>query len=61
MPDLPHFGPGVPASSRVCSYLSGGFDWYEADAELAEEITRICPEAPGMARSSREFLRRAVR
>ena len=56
----PGFSPDLPASSRVCDYLSGGPDWYEADRELGKRIEGLCPEAREMAAASREFLARAV-
>jgi hypothetical protein len=56
----PNFSPELPASSRVCDYLSDGHDWYEADRELGKRIEGLCPEAREMAAANREFLARAV-
>jgi S-adenosyl methyltransferase len=54
------FNPELPGSSRVYDYLTGGLDHYQADRDLAAEITKLCSEAAEVARSNREFLGGAV-
>ena len=46
--------------ARVYDYWLGGKDNFAADRRLAEEITRLNPDAPGMARDNRAFITRAV-
>jgi hypothetical protein len=54
--ESPGLDPDVPASSRVCDYLSGGYDWYGPDWELGDRISELCPEAREMAAANGEFI-----
>ncbi|MFF4755291.1 SAM-dependent methyltransferase [Streptomyces sp. NPDC002514] len=50
----------VPNSARVWNYWAGGKDYYEADRQAGDAYAAIAPHIDAMARSSREFLVRAV-
>jgi hypothetical protein len=47
--------------ARMYDYFLGGKDNFVADRRAAEEISRALPTMAEVARSNREFLRRAVR
>src|ERR1700742_518308 len=57
--------PGVDARSpniaRVYNAFLGGKDNFAADRQVVDSVVRVAPEAPGIARGNRAFLRRAVR
>ncbi|RBM18720.1 SAM-dependent methyltransferase [Streptomyces sp. PT12] len=48
-------------SARVWNFWLGGRDWYEADRDAGEQITRVYPGIVRTARFQRMFLARAVR
>lgn len=50
-----------PSPARVYDYNLGGAHNFEADRQVAEQITRIMPQLPLILRANRHFLRRAVR
>jgi S-adenosyl methyltransferase len=54
------FDASKPNVARVYDYWLGGKENFAADRQLAEEITRLNPDAPGMARDNRAFITRAV-
>lgn len=56
----PDIDPNVPASARVWNYWLGGKDNYEADRDVGDEVARQAPQVPQLARTSRDFLGRAV-
>src|SRR3954454_14143310 len=49
-----------PSAARVYDYYLGGSHNFEVDRQMAEEAMRLWPELPGIIRSNRAFLRRAV-
>ena len=51
----------VPHSARIWNYWLGGSDNYAVDREAGEEYQEIFPGIAVVARTSREFLTRAVR
>jgi hypothetical protein len=51
----------VPHSARIWNYWLGGKDNYPVDREAAEQFEQFYPGIADVARSSREFLIRAVR
>ncbi len=51
----------VPHSARVWNYLLGGKDNYPVDRTLGDAILRASPGLADVARTSREFLGRAIR
>jgi hypothetical protein len=67
MPDeLPAWAPASvdldrPNAARVYDYLLGGACNFEPDRQFAEKLLATIPEARGVARLNRSFLRRAVR
>jgi S-adenosyl methyltransferase len=52
---------GVPHSARVWHYWLGGKDHFAADREVGDQVRQVYPEIVEVARTSREFLIRAVR
>jgi hypothetical protein len=50
-----------PNAARVYDYLLGGACNFEHDRQFAEQLLATIPEARGVARMNRAFLRRAVR
>ncbi|WP_049565316.1 SAM-dependent methyltransferase [Streptomyces sp. SBT349] len=48
-------------AARVWNFWLGGTEWYGADKEAGEQITRTCPGIVRTARCQRMFLARAVR
>jgi hypothetical protein len=51
----------VAHPARMYDYYLGGKDHWQADAEAAEKILAVAPEARAIAKANRAFLRRAVR
>jgi hypothetical protein len=63
---LPNWAPTTvdlerPNAARVYDYLLGGACNFEHDRQFAEKLLATIPEAKGVARLNRAFLRRAVR
>jgi S-adenosyl methyltransferase len=54
-------GPRVPATARVCDYLGGGHQNYEADAAMAARLTGLYPAVARMAARNRRYLAGQVR
>jgi hypothetical protein len=50
-----------PNAARVYDYLLGGACNFEPDRQFAEQLLATIPEARGVARRNRAFLRRAVK
>ncbi|MEV4313545.1 SAM-dependent methyltransferase [Actinocrispum sp. NPDC049592] len=50
-----------PSAARIYDYFLGGKDNFACDRAVADQLMRIAPETPAMARASRAFLGRAVR
>lgn len=61
MEGQPGRGPDTPAGPRVYDYWAGGRDYHRADKDLADDLTRVCPGIPRMARDARAFAARAVK
>jgi hypothetical protein len=64
--ELPAWAPASvdlerPNAARVYDYLLGGACNFEHDRQFAEKLLATIPEAKGVARLNRAFLRRAVR
>jgi hypothetical protein len=64
--NLPDWAPTTvdlerPNAARVYDYLLGGACNFEHDRQFAEQLLATIPEAKGVARLNRAFLRRAVR
>jgi S-adenosyl methyltransferase len=53
--------PDTPSVARMYDFFLGGEDHFAVDRLAAEEVSRALPGVAGVARSNREFLRRAVR
>src|SRR5258705_11356675 len=51
---------GVPHSARICDYLLGGKDNYQADRDAAEELSRRLPSIAVSMRANRNFMTRAA-
>ena len=61
-PDQPfEIDASVPHSARIWNYWLGGKDNYPVDREAGDQFKAVFPEIVEVARSSREFLTRAVR
>jgi len=56
----PEIDVSRPSAARVYDYYLGGSHNFEVDRQMAEEAMRLWPELPGIIRSNRAFLRRAV-
>jgi SAM-dependent methyltransferase len=55
-------GAAKPATAaRIYDYILGGTHNFPADRAAADMLVRAAPTVPGIARSTRAFLRRAVR
>jgi hypothetical protein len=50
-----------PSVARVYDYYLGGSHNFAVDREFAEQVIRVMPDAPTVARENRAFLRRVVR
>ena len=50
-----------PSPARVWNYWSGGKDYYQIDREVGDVVVELYPGILDMAKTSREFLIRAVR
>jgi SAM-dependent methyltransferase len=61
VPDGAKVDPDTPSVARMYDYFLGGKDNFASDRQAAEEVTKVLPTVAGVARSNREFLRRAVR
>jgi O-methyltransferase involved in polyketide biosynthesis len=57
----PEIDASVPHSARIWNYWLGGKDNYPVDREAGDQFKAVFPEIVEVARSSREFLTRAVR
>lgn len=57
---LPAEDRARPSGARVYDYMLGGKDNYEVDRTVAEGMLGAAPWLRSMARSNRDFLRRAV-
>jgi hypothetical protein len=53
--------PDTPSVARMYDFFLGGEDNFAVDRRAAEEVSRALPGVADVARSNREFLRRAVR
>jgi len=51
----------TPNVARMYDFYLGGKDNYAVDREAAEQVLRVAPQAPALARANRAFLGRAVR
>ena len=51
----------VPVSARIWNYWMGGNDYYPVDKQAGDAYASLYPGVFDLARSSRSFLRRAVR
>ena len=57
----PRLNTKVPHSARIWNYWLGGKDNFPIDRELGEQLRRVYPAIADLARSDRQFLKRAVR
>ena len=57
----PGIDTSVPHSARIWNYWLGGKDNYPVDRDAGDQFKAVFPEIVEVARSSREFLSRAVR
>src|SRR5262249_51388094 len=53
-------GPDRPSWARVANYLLGGWDNFEPDRRVGDEIAAAVPAAHAVVESNRLFVRRAV-
>jgi hypothetical protein len=51
----------VPVSARIWNYWMGGDDYYPVDKEAGDAYAQLSPGVFDLARSSRDYLARAVR
>jgi hypothetical protein len=51
----------VPVSARIWNYWMGGEDWFPIDKQAGDAYAQLSPGVFDLARSSRSYLRRAVR
>ncbi|GAA2720158.1 SAM-dependent methyltransferase [Actinocorallia aurantiaca] len=51
----------TPNVARMYDFYLGGKDNYAADREATEQVLRVAPQTPALARANRAFLGRAVR
>jgi hypothetical protein len=51
----------VPHSARIWNYWLGGKDNYTIDRQVGDQLREVYPAIVDLARSDRQFLRRAVR
>jgi hypothetical protein len=56
----PAAGPRTPASARVYDWLAGGYDNYDADAELGGRLAEIYPGVRRLVARNRQYLAHAV-
>jgi O-methyltransferase involved in polyketide biosynthesis len=56
----PEIDGSVPNSARIWNYWLGGKDNYPVDREAGDQFRAVFPEIVDVARSSRQFLTRAV-
>ncbi|MEV4343975.1 SAM-dependent methyltransferase [Actinoplanes sp. NPDC049596] len=61
MMSVSRFDTGVPHSARVWNYWLGGMDNFAADRAVGDQFAAFYPDIAVVARSSRAFLKRAVR
>ncbi|MFH8615989.1 SAM-dependent methyltransferase [Streptomyces sp. NPDC017979] len=52
---------GKAHSARMYDYFLNGKDHYPVDAEAAEQVLKVLPDARRLARANRGFMRRAAR
>ncbi|MGI8330542.1 SAM-dependent methyltransferase [Actinomadura scrupuli] len=55
------FDPTTPNIARMYDYFLGGKDNFAADREAADQVKRLAPEVPMIARENRRFLDRVIR
>ncbi|MCW2887605.1 MAG: hypothetical protein QOE54_3654 [Streptosporangiaceae bacterium] len=55
------FDPTTPNIARMYDYFLGGKDNFAADREAADQVMRLAPEVPLIARENRRFLGRVIR
>ncbi|WP_017616556.1 SAM-dependent methyltransferase [Nocardiopsis salina] len=60
MPDGPQIDTTRTHSARIWNYWMGGKDHYPVDREAGDQVIQHFPDIVDLARSSREFLIRAV-
>ena len=53
--------PKTPSVARMYDFFLGGTENFAVDRHAAEEVVRALPDVAGVARSNRQFPRRAVR
>lgn len=54
------FNPNKPNAARIDDYYLGGFHFFDADKQFAEQMLAIWPEARPATWANRAFLRRVV-
>jgi O-methyltransferase involved in polyketide biosynthesis len=57
----PEIDASVPHSARVWNYWLGGKDYFPVDQQAGDQFREVFPEIVDAARTSRQFLVRAVR
>ena len=58
--EVPELNSEIPQTARIWNYWLGGKDNFEVDRQVGEEILKVIPDMALFARSTRQFLRRAV-
>jgi hypothetical protein len=51
----------APSVARIYDYFLGGKDNFACDRDIADQLVRVAPETPAMAKANRAFLGRTVR
>ncbi|WP_300607582.1 SAM-dependent methyltransferase [Trebonia sp.] len=59
-PSVAKLDTTVPHSARIWNYWLGGKDNFAADREVGEQLRQVYPAIVDLARTDRQFLRRAV-
>src|SRR5688500_3122967 len=54
------YNPDVPQTARIWNYWLGGKDHFAVDRQVGDEILKVIPDMAVFARSTRQFLQRAV-
>ena len=57
---VPDINAGQPSRARVYDLFLGGKDNFEVDRQVYQQVLKVAPEAPEVARANRRWLGEAV-